>query len=187
MRRLALVVAALALVGCASGVRGPRRARAPTEPAPCLRVCSTVGCGSGFVVGRRVITAWHVVGEAHGGGVVSGGGVVVPLDFRQIGHGDVCEADAPDPVPASWAVYTLAEPVNGETVDSLGYVAGTLTHYRGPIIGDVPWFPGEGRYLSVDSTVEHGMSGGPVLNQRGDVVAIVTNRLLGRLIVLDVP
>lgn len=211
--RLAAALAPLLFAAC---VGGPVRSKPPpVEPAAVLTVATFTAQGTAFVVEgapeaprsgargvtesvtprdrvrRRILTAWHVVEGSSGGAIVSGGGTVRPVLFRRVGESDLAEADPPVPLPATWAVYAVAEAHDGDRLDAVGMQEGVLLHFRGRVsrifAGEGSALGEPGRYVEVDCGVVRGMSGGPLLDQRGDVVAVVTNRLAGRLVALDIP
>lgn len=190
MRRILSLLAVLLLAGCATRRCAPPPPTELASPARCLLVTAGDARGTAFVVGRRVLTAWHVVVKTNGHAVVSARGVSLAVEFRQAESLDMGTADAPDPVPPGWGVYEgAAEPHVGDRLDSYGYMGdeGDFAHYRGRVIGTVTFKGDAGRYLTIDCPVQRGMSGGPVVNERGEVVAILSAKMDEKTVALVVP
>lgn len=187
--RLPALLLPLILAAC---VGGPVRSRPPpVEPASVLVVATFDSTGSGFAVAGRILTAWHVVEDSGGAAVVAGGGTARLVTFHRVEGMDLAEAPTPVPLPSSWLVYAVAEAHVGDRVDALGSQEGVPLHFGGEVsrvfAGETSALALPGRYLDVDCPVLRGMSGGPVLDARGDVVAVVTNRLDGHLVAVDIP
>lgn len=154
-----------------------------------VRIVGERGCGTGFLHKSGVIiTAWHVIAgsKPEGVKVVFGrrGQVIVSINrmimdpVRDIA---LLEPAVPLPLPPL--------PISGEddfrvgmTVDAWGYPAG----YRGeePVlvrgyfsaIDLVPTPGGELRQYLLNAAVNKGQSGGPLFNDKGEVMGLVVSK-----------
>lgn len=125
------------------------------------------------------MTAWHVVSKPPHTGRVTQMEATLNMTFRQVGDTDVAFAAAPQ-LPASWEILQIARgnPLAGDTVEAWGYPGHASMGTRGIILNldypkDDPSMVG-GKYMQVGAEVRAGMSGGPVLNEQRQVVAVVS-------------
>jgi S1-C subfamily serine protease len=201
MRKTVLAFFVILLSACTSGVyRG--------KPLPTDRhdVCLFVDCrhsgGTAFVAawgGSTVlVTAWHVVQWDRGEALVRGNGVERRVTFSQYGDLDLGVVTI-DP-PTEWRVLPIADPTPSVRVVAWGYGDGLLQFHFGDLVGPTTitryrfsiWGQTHedkpGGYLSFTTPVVCGMSGGPILNTDGYVIAVVAmQRRDGTLIGLDLP
>lgn len=158
----------------------------------CLKVRTAFGQGTAFVLrhDRRVllVTAYHCVSDLLPGvrATVLGNGVTREVEFHRFHDMDL--AFAQGDIPEEWQARALpvGQVVLGEAVDAWGYGKGNLEMRHGSVLKYVPLkdHP-EAAYLILDCDVDGGMSGGPVVNARGEVVALVTNQYSERHLDLD--
>jgi S1-C subfamily serine protease len=193
MRRVASLVAVLLAAAlstaCVPPPTGEVAEAAAADPVDVaresvLRIRNVSACGvsigSGFVIdGNRLVTNRHVVSGARRLEVET-------WDGRRVAVGDALEGVDTDlgiielrPRAArEFEPLTLSEePVQtGARVAAIGYaLAGPAVTTRGQFLDRPRGRPfGEpDRVLRYNTTVEHGNSGGPLVNRAGDVVGVV--------------
>lgn len=173
MRRwlLALYLIAAAVAGVAIAM---------SRPDPMLAVVAIVaerGHGTGFAVGARtVVTNRHVV-EGPGGNArpvkvvtLLGGEIMVEAVWLDDGA-DLAVLTVATPLPHALAVR-CAWPRRGQAVTALGHPLGAKwVAHEGRIASDLPW-ESDDRFAVLNLGMERGMSGGPVIDWRGRVVAV---------------
>lgn len=140
------------------------------------------GLGTGFVYGgtNRVATAYHVVDDGspitiqYTSGLLGGFGVDATI-FKQKDGVAVLELDATGkltPLKASTditvgePIMVIGNPYYMETSVSVGVVSGIGRH--GTLLPDVD-------QIQIDASVAPGLSGGPVLNRKGEVIGVVNS------------
>jgi hypothetical protein len=141
------------------------------------------GTGTGFVVAKGfVMTCAHVV---RGGGkvtVISGKGVVFVAKVHELDMGndwallEVSGLDA-EPIPVS-----IEKPNVGATIYCIGYPLGGIQGSTDPIVGSgniaaLQRIDGDQRFMQITAPVNPGNSGGPVLDQYGRWVGIVSQKM----------
>jgi S1-C subfamily serine protease len=144
------------------------------------------GIGSGFIVKRSgiLVTNAHVLADATQAMVVFEDGRTLPITERY--HidtaRDICiakiEGDSFQPIPIAKKL-----PKKGEQVIALGCPQGlTFSATRGIVSAireseefrDVVKSNANGTWIQVDAAISGGNSGGPLINTRGEVVAMST-------------
>jgi S1-C subfamily serine protease len=144
------------------------------------------GSGSGFIIDASglIVTNNHVVVDAEGLTVVLDDGTelegtVVGRDLvRDLAVVRVASDDGPLPV---LRIATMDGPQLGDTVLVIGYPLGstTLNITRG-IASAFEFNLGKNRGLvQTDAAVNPGNSGGPLVNLRGEVIGVVSAKLVG--------
>lgn len=141
------------------------------------------GTGTGFVVAKGfVMTCAHVV---QGGGkvtVISGKGAVFVAKVHELDMGndwallEVSGLDA-EPIPVS-----IEKPNVGATIYCIGYPLGGIQGSTDPIVGSgniaaLQRIDGDQRFMQITAPVNPGNSGGPVLDQYGRWVGIVSQKM----------
>ena len=196
-RLLVAVLALLAVAGCVAPPSGPSP-RAVTTPLPSLvedspewrafqftvRVrnlaCDSLGVGSGFLVdANTLVTNRHVVEGAQRLSVSTWDGRQLEVDADSIATiADIAivrlrHTDVP--------VATLAgaDAAVGSSVHTVGYPGGgRITATDGKVLGfrDGPAVGNTGQVVEIDAPIRPGNSGGPVVDEHGNVVAVVYAR-----------
>jgi S1-C subfamily serine protease len=138
--------------------------------------CVGVATGSGFALSPRVLlTNRHVLAGADALEVATWDGRSYSVDFAEVGVlGDIGVAYINGRLPASGGFGEA--PVAGEPVTAVGYpLGGALTLSPGAVVDRVDGgrFGVPGEVVRLTATVLPGNSGGPLLNETGDVVGIV--------------
>lgn len=139
-----------------------------------VQIASETGHGSGWAVGpHTVITNAHVVdGERMGMlrilTMLGGLGIVEDMWLSESSDLAVLTVypEMPHvlPVVCEW-------PARGTVVRALGFpLMARWAAYQGRIASDLPW--GKDRVVALDIGINRGMSGGPVVDSRGRVVAV---------------
>lgn len=141
--------------------------------------CELYGQGSGFVAGDRfVVTAAHVITDAQATRVILG---TTTHNATVVGKDDgtdvaVLRTDSALNGPA--LTLTERDPAVGDEVAGIGYTLGdplSLKPGRVNGLGRKVVIDGIPRHslIEFDAATNHGNSGGPVIDTRGDVVGIV--------------
>jgi S1-C subfamily serine protease len=199
-RRPALVLAgtlaALALSGC---VASPPAAAPPPASLPdsrptlaaesaqqhaaeiTVRVrnrgCDFVATGSGFAVAENLlITNEHVVEGAEELQLDSWDGQSIPVAVHQVAYlHDLALIETVEPLPRI-AKLAPGDPEPGAQIQVVGFPeGGALARSAGSVVDEVPGdrLGESGEVLRIDATVQHGNSGGPLLDDAGQVVGVV--------------
>ncbi|MBL8662421.1 MAG: trypsin-like peptidase domain-containing protein [Candidatus Odyssella sp.] len=157
----------------ASGAPGPATSGAATPPPPGGPIHSN---GSGFFVTADgyAVTNEHVV-RGNRSLWVRIGGKDLPLRVVDVDVANdlalirIATASRPIPIAAG-------EPAKGEEVTALGFpIAGALGTELKATFGRVnalSGLRGDARHLQIDTPLQPGNSGGPILNNRGEVVGV---------------
>ena len=193
-RSLLAIVALTLLAGCVDQPSGPSP-RAVAPPLPSLiedspewhalqftvRVrnlaCDSLGVGSGFLVdANTLVTNRHVVEGARRLWVSTWDGrqleveadsvaTIADLAIVRLRHADI-------PV----ATLAGADAAVGSSVHAVGYPGGgRITATEGKVLGfrDGPAVGNTGQVVEIDALIRPGNSGGPVVDEHGNVVAVV--------------
>ncbi len=157
----------------------------PTStPAPSLSPSEVSGVktGTGFVVDNSglVLTAYHVVEGATDIAAQMADGAWVSLSIRAFARStDLAVLGAahalmgalpiahPNSVGLGDEVFTIGFPVVGLLGDQPKYSNGSISSLAG--------LQGDNSYLQVSVPVQPGNSGGPLCNERGEVVGVLTS------------
>ncbi|WP_175430146.1 MULTISPECIES: serine protease [unclassified Paenarthrobacter] len=139
--------------------------------------CGSVSSGSGFAISEHVfVTNRHVIG----GAAILQVSTFDGHDISVTATGSVAVADlalvwTKESLPA-WLPLASSDPSTGSRVTAVGYpLGGPLTTTRGKVLGygadPVGWssLP----MLVNDAPIEHGSSGSPLINDRGQIVGVV--------------
>lgn len=130
--------------------------------------------GSGFVLGDgRVVTNAHVVrGAARADVLTENGQLLLTTNYAEIFDTETDIAILPRiPSPPPGLTLANTSPAIGEHVVVIGPPEGLSNSASDGIVSAVRQIGGK-RYLQITAPISHGSSGGPVLNQRGDVVGV---------------
>lgn len=167
-RRLLLAVGVLLALTCPTA----SAANAPFGGVAVLQQGMSTGTGF-FVDTGLLLTAAHVV---------SGGQTVYVRAEDTTGTAQVTSIDQNQDLAllstdARGTVLTLAgqRPQVGDEVFAVGAAAGSLSMTRG-IVSGYRTVDGH-EYLQTDAAINGGNSGGPLLNEAGEVVGVVVSRL----------
>ena len=141
------------------------------------RGCDGLGVGSGFAVASRLlVTNRHVVEDAEELQLDTWDGRSVGVQVHRSAFlYDLAVIETVQPLPR---VAQLAEtdPVPGAPVTVVGYPeAGPLRQTTGEVIDSVPGadLDNAGKVLRINALVQHGNSGGPLLDADGKVAGVV--------------
>jgi len=141
------------------------------------------GFGTGFVVARGIVmTCAHVVRGGAKVTVLSGGGARHDAKINTLDMGNdwaLLEVNGleSEPIPVS-----VDKPNVGATIYCIGYPLGGIKDSTDPIVGSgniaaLQRLDGDQRFMQITAPVNPGNSGGPVLDQYGRWVGIVSQKL----------
>ncbi len=141
------------------------------------------GFGTGFVVARGIVmTCAHVVRGGTKVTVLSGGGARHDAKINTLDMGNdwaLLEVNGleSEPIPVS-----VDKPNVGATIYCIGYPLGGIKDSTDPIVGSgniaaLQRLDGDERFMQITAPVNPGNSGGPVLDQYGRWVGIVSQKL----------
>jgi S1-C subfamily serine protease len=152
-----------------------RRAREITVRVRNLS-CEGVALGSGFVIdGDTLITNRHVVAGADMLEVDTADGRTFEVSAAEVGVlGDVAFVTVDGSLPVIADLDGVAK--QGSEVSAVGYpLGGPFTISKGVVVDEVDGyrFGVQGPVLRVTADVQHGNSGGPLLDARGRVAGVV--------------
>lgn len=141
-------------------------------------ISGSKGTGSGFFIDEEgtIVTNWHVIeGAADINVMVSGGGkydVEKIVDFSEVMDLAIIKID----IGSSEYLELCGEAArSGEKVYAVGSALGTLTgSFTSGIISSTKRMIGNVEYLQMDAAISNGNSGGPLVNEYGEVVGINT-------------
>jgi serine protease Do len=185
---LACAAVACAAAACAKapvGVPGETAAKglSPAEIArqatpSVVQIRAPGRIGTGFVVGGGglIATSLHVVEDADQLSVILADGRafehVTVVGFDQAQDVVVLAIDA-ERLPA---LPLAREPIQaGERVVAIGHPHGLANTVSDGLVSAVRREPGGGEGLQISAPISPGSSGGPVLNERGQVVGVTTS------------
>jgi regulator of sirC expression with transglutaminase-like and TPR domain len=141
------------------------------------RTGGELGLGAGFVIDSQglIATARHVIGDGRDIVIELEGGKLVPVTevYASSAHLDLAiiriDANGIIPLPISDEDDTA----QGREVVALGHPRGFRNTIASGIVSGHQEFDGI-RMLQLGMSIDHGNSGGPVLDRQGNVVGIVT-------------
>jgi S1-C subfamily serine protease len=142
----------------------------------------SVRTGSGFAVAPGVVvTNAHVVDQCRALRIVHGeqarSGRVLAIDREQ----DLAAVRTDLPVPAVLSLRAAPALRLGESVVAFGFpLAGSLSREGNLTTGNISALAGlrdDARYLQITAPVQPGNSGGPLLDEGGNVVGVITAKL----------
>ncbi len=142
-------------------------------------------CAGARIGQGRVLTAYHCVASGGRPLVEDRGGARAPARVRWVDRaGDLAVLEAPGDGP--WLELADAPPALGEVVWALGHPGGAALP-GGFYAGTLRWSASVGvvsavgdRALQVTAPLNPGSSGGPIVDERGRVVAVASRRLTGQ-------
>ena len=199
-----VVGAALLFSACVPGppeeIAGATEADTPIEQAvdSVVRIRSVGPCGSsvgsGFVTeGRHLVTNRHVIEGASTIQVETWDGRPLRIGAARVGvDTDLGIIDLPRATFRRFDALPLAdEPViEGASLAALGYArAGPVRTTRGQFLGRAPGarFAEPGAVMRMSASVQPGNSGGPLIDEDGQVVGVVYAYEVATLLSLAVP
>lgn len=133
-----------------------------------------LGLGSGFVLqDGRVVTNAHVVrGVARADVLTENGQLLLTTHYAEIFDTESDIAILPRiPNPPAGLTLASSTPAIGEQVVVIGSPEGLSNSASNGIVSALRQI-GDKHYLQITAPISHGSSGGPVLNQRGEVVGV---------------
>jgi S1-C subfamily serine protease len=141
------------------------------------RGCDFLATGSGFAVtARRLVTNRHVVEGAEQLQLDSWDGRSISVDVHRVAYRhDLALIETVEALPRV-AQLAAGDPRPGAEVSAVGFpLGGPLARTRGAVVDLVPGARlGEtGKVLRITAAVRHGNSGGPLLDDAGQVVGVV--------------
>lgn len=152
--------------------------REPTDPAG--------GMGTGFVVAPGlVMTCAHVVRTGGAISVASGTGQVHDAKVHTLDMANDWAVLAVNGLQSPPIPVATGKPNVGATIYCIGYPLGGIRDSTDPIVGSgniaaLKRLDGDERYMQITAPVNPGNSGGPVLDQHGRWVGIVSQKLNDR-------
>jgi S1-C subfamily serine protease len=170
-----------------AGGLGPRVAVSPTQP-PAPRVEAPKGgpkqvsTGTGFFITNdgSILTNAHVVKDCTEIKIATKAGTFVPATLSAMDAINDLALLRADVRPNAVATFRLTSRL-GEPVEAFGYPFVDLLSTSGNFsLGNISALSGLGddsRYLQISVPVQPGNSGGPLLDQHGNVVGIVSEKL----------
>jgi len=184
------LAAAAALSGGSGGARTEPMAAGPLTPAEIsarasasvVLIKTPAGLGSGFIAGKdgRIATSLHVIAS---GGPIS----VVLSDSREIKDLEVMATDDVHDLAVLRARGVSAPPLPlgrsdsvraGERVVAIGHPLGLDHTVSDGLVSAIRKLSPELSLLQISAPISPGSSGGPLLNDRGEVVGVTTLMLV---------
>lgn len=146
-----------------------------TRPDPMLAVVYLTdgqGHGTGFAIDEHtVVTNAHVVKGRKMMGMTLLGGMVEVRDIWIAGDADLAVLTVEPALPHTLSV-ACEWPDAGAAIQALGHPLGALwAAHTGRVASALPW-QSDDLFVVLDVPVVEGMSGGPVVDWRGRVVAV---------------
>ena len=156
------------------------RGRSPEQSRPSPE--RTAVTGTGFFIGEEgiVVTALHVVDGAQEIKVRTADGQWFPAQILKRSHStDIAILGLECKSCPFLRLADMAAVRQGQRVFTLGYpVAGVLgdeVKYTDGVISSLSGTQGDGSLLQVTVPIQPGNSGGPLLNEKGEVIGVVTS------------
>ena len=148
-----------------------------------VRIKSGESIGSGFFIGgeKLILTNSHVVGLRETVQIVySDNTMTTGKVIGRSGDIDVALIDVyqPNTLPTPVAFCYGGKPEVGESVIAIGNPVGLGTTVTKGIVSGLRG-AGIGQQIQTDTPVNPGNSGGPLINNKGEVIGIVTSKLGG--------
>ena len=148
-----------------------------------VRIKSGESVGSGFFIGgeKLILTNSHVVGLRETVQIVySDNTMTTGKVIGRSGDIDVALIDVyqPNTLPTPVAFCYGGKPEVGESVIAIGNPVGLGTTVTKGIVSGLRG-AGIGQQIQTDTPVNPGNSGGPLINNKGEVIGIVTSKLGG--------
>ena len=142
----------------------------------------SAGSGSGWHIGNGyLVTNAHVISKAKSINVIIGGnpyGARATLVDEKL---DLAILKIADGHPKMKAIALANEVASGEKIFAIGYPLGALLGGEPKIsdglVGALSGIKGDPTVLSISAPIQPGNSGGPLLNEYGNVVGVVVSKL----------
>ena len=141
------------------------------------------GSGTGFVVARGIVmTCAHVVRGAARITVASGTGAVLEAKVHTLDAGNDWALLEVNGLESEAIPVSVEKPNVGATIYCIGYPLGGIKDSTDPIVGSgniaaLQRLDGDQRFMQITAPVNPGNSGGPVLDQYGRWVGVVSQKL----------
>lgn len=172
--RVELIFACVAKTVASQGVAP----NLPSRPVPSV----SLSTGTGFAVMNpiTVATAYHVIEGADSITLVCGSGREEPAEVERIDPAnDLALLRASSPAPAHLVLAPDNSLVLGQRVFTVGYpvpgLLGTDAKYTDGSVSSLSGLLGAASILQVTVPIQPGNSGGPLLNDAGQVVGVITS------------
>lgn len=159
----------------------PGPAAKPGTAKPAVRRSSS---GSGIVISRDgyVLTNQHVVQQCDSYEVIADGGRRLPAALQAADHArDLALLTVKESFAAAAPVRSDAAPKLGESITVVGYplvaVLGTQPTVGFGHVSSTTGVRGNPGQMQISVPIQRGNSGGPVLDQAGNVIGVVVSKL----------
>ncbi len=142
--------------------------------------------GTAFYIGQNEwITNHHVVEAQRQVNLARGDFTIIAQVIGSLPDYDLALLRAPAPHSVTPLAFVAAQPTLGANVSVIGFpsgVSGTPSLTRGAISKHAPFtqfsgFTGPGVMVQIDAALNPGNSGGPMVNDCGEVVGVATQKL----------
>src|SRR6185312_4854368 len=135
-----------------------------------------VAQGSGFLVsGGKIVTNWHVARE--GTVFLDAGALRIPLKTERTDElNDLAILTTSAELSASPLQLATSEPPPGESVFAIGNPQGLEKTISTGVVSGVREFESR-KLLQITNPISPGSSGGPILNDKGEVVGVAVGTL----------
>ena len=154
--------------------------------AATFQVQTEEGAGTAFYIGQdEWITNHHVVGSEREVRLVRGDYTILAQVLGTLPNYDLALLRAPAPAVTQPLTFADRKPPLGSRVSAVGFptgVSGTASLTTGAVSKHAPFsqfasFVGEGLMVQVDTALNPGSSGGPIVDDCGAVIGVVTHKL----------